>query len=183
MARAITSGVLTNAAEVHELVIPHVSVWSVRRHLSAMGLHGHHRRPVTHLTPLHARRRHAWGKVHVMWDCQKWAHVLFSDETTINLWGSDGLLWCRRRPNEAYLPRNVKPKKKHGGGSLMVWGIISSQGIGPIAHINGRVNAKKYTSILSQHLLPAIRQAKLSPHTTTFQQDNASPHTAKYTRH
>ncbi len=61
-----------------------------------------------------------------------WNHVLWSDETKINVFGSDGVMrvW-RRSPGEEYSDKCVLPTVKHGGGSVMVcgcghWGAHSS---------------------------------------------------------
>jgi hypothetical protein len=64
----------------------------------------------------------------VDWSDDKWATVVYSDESKFNLFGSDGKRYCRRRPGEEFLDRNVKKTVKHGGGSLMVWGCITWKG-------------------------------------------------------
>ncbi len=57
-----------------------------------------------------------------------WNHILWSDETKINLFGSDGVKRVWRQPGEEYKDKSVLPTVKHGGGSVMVWGCMSTAG-------------------------------------------------------
>ncbi len=50
-----------------------------------------------------------------------WNHVLWSDETKINLFGSEGVKRVRWQPGEEYKDKCVLPTVKHGGGSVIVW--------------------------------------------------------------
>ncbi len=61
-----------------------------------------------------------------------WNHVLWSDETKINLFGSDGVKRVWRQPGEEYKDKCVLPTVKHGGGSVMVWGCMSAAGTGEL---------------------------------------------------
>ncbi len=53
--------------------------------------------------------------------------VLWSDETKINLFGSDGVKRVWRQPGE-YKDKCVLPTVKHGGGIVVVWGCMSAAG-------------------------------------------------------
>jgi len=59
-------------------------------------------------------------------------------------------------------------------------GLFAGNKLGPIVFIKGTINVEAYIRMLSEHLLPFINvlgtEGLMS---TTFQQDNASPHTAK----
>ncbi len=63
-----------------------------------------------------------------------WNHVLWSDETKINLFGSDGVKRVWRQPGEEYKDKCVLPTVKHGGGNVMVWGCMSAAGTGELVH-------------------------------------------------
>ncbi len=45
-----------------------------------------------------------------------WNHVLWSDESKVNLFGSDGVQHVWRRPGEEYQENCALPTVKHGGG-------------------------------------------------------------------
>ncbi len=52
-------------------------------------------------------------------DMDYWNHVLWSDETKLNLFGSDGVKRVWRQPGEEYKDKCVLPTVKRGGGSVM----------------------------------------------------------------
>ncbi len=91
-------------------------------------------------------------------------HVLWSDETKINLFGSDGVKRVWRQPGEEYKDKCVVPTVKHDGGSVMVWGCMSAAGTGELQFI-------EFNDILKQRL---GRRA-------VFQNDNDPKHTSKTT--
>lgn len=49
-------------------------------------------------------------------------------------------------------------------------GTFSRDGVGPLTQIEGKMDAKKYTEILVEHVLPYLRE-KMPPG-SIFQQDN-----------
>ncbi len=100
-----------------------------------------------------------------------WNHVLWSDETKINLFGSDGVKRVWQQPGEEYKDKCVLPTVKHGGGSVMVWGWMSAAGTGELQFIERTMNANMYCDILKQRL---GRRA-------VFQDDNDPKHTSKTT--
>ncbi len=57
-------------------------------------------------------------------DMDYWNHVLWSNETKINLLGSDCVKRVWQQPGEEYKDKCVLPTVKHGGGSVMVWGCM-----------------------------------------------------------
>ncbi len=69
-----------------------------------------------------------------------WNHVLWSDETKIKWFGSDGVKRVWRQPGEEYKGKCVLPTVKHGGGSVMVWGCMSAAGTGELQFIEGTMN-------------------------------------------
>ena len=83
----------------------------------------------------------------------------------------------RRRVTERYSPKCIKRSVKFGGGSVMVFGMISAAGPGPHVRLHGRINAAVYKEMLRQHVLPTLRSAANQP--AIFMQDNAPCHTAK----
>ena len=69
-------------------------------------------------------------------DMDLWNHVLWSNETKINLFGSDGVKRVWRQPGE-YKDNCVMPTVKHDGGSVMVWGCMSAAITGELEFIMG----------------------------------------------
>ncbi len=92
-------------------------------------------------------------------DMDYWNHVLWSDETKINLFGSDGVKRVWRQPGEEYKDNCVLPTVNHGGGSVMIWGYMSAADTGELHFIEGTMNANMYIlcDILKQSMIQGHR--------------------------
>ncbi len=64
-----------------------------------------------------------------------------SDESTVNLFDSDGVQHVWRRPGEEYQEIVALPTVKHVGGSIMVWGCMSAAGTGELRFIEGNMDS------------------------------------------
>ncbi|KAL7876396.1 hypothetical protein AOLI_G00113590, partial [Acnodon oligacanthus] len=104
--------------------------------------------------------------------------VLWSDETKINLFVSDGLKHVWWQSGEVYKDKCVMPTVKHGGGNAMVWGCTHAAGVGELHFIEGHMNSNMYCEILKQSMIPSLR--KLGRR-AVFQHDNDPKHTSKTT--
>ncbi|CAH2015936.1 unnamed protein product, partial [Acanthoscelides obtectus] len=63
--------------------------------------------------------------------------------------------------------------------SIMVWGIMSSKGVGKLHFIDGNVDTNKYLAILEESLLPVMEECLTSGQDFVFQQDGAACRTSK----
>ncbi len=75
---------------------------------------------------------------------------MWSDETKINLFGSDGVNRVWQQPCDEYKDKCVLPTVNHGGGGVMVWGCISAASAGKLHFIEGTMNANMYCDQRSQ---------------------------------
>ena len=82
-------------------------------------------------------------------------------------------------PGEEYLPQNVKPVVKYGGGSVTVWGVVTSDGVRRLHRINGNMDAKQFISILSTSLLDTVLDHHLNPTSIILAQDRDPKHTSR----
>ena len=73
--------------------------------------------------------RKQWASKHACYSDKRWNQVIFSDETKINLFGTYGRVYVRKKVGQRYNKKNLKPTVKHGGGSIMIWACFSSTGI------------------------------------------------------
>ena len=65
---------------------------------------------------------------------------------------------------ENYLPECIQQTVKFGGRSVMVWGCISCNGVGPLVKVEGRMNEKDYIKLLSTSSLPFMRSIGITMH-------------------
>ena len=125
--------------------------------------------------PLISKKNHKvrfdFAAEHIWWTLEQWNMVPFSDESKFNLFESDGKRFVRRKNGERLSPQCVKKTVKFGGESVMVWGIISSAGVGPTVRFRGNINASVYKEVLRQRALPHLRKGTVR--TPIFMQDNA----------
>lgn len=151
---------------------------TVRNRLLAAGLAAHRPRKKPLLTKAMRTARLKWARDHATWTAAQWNSVIFSDESKFNLHGSDGPQYVRRRSGEEYHPTCITSTVKHPQGQ-MIWGCISSHGVGRLHFVTGTVNAEVYINILQTKLLPTIRDQYRDVHGCIFQDDSAPCHRAK----
>ncbi|KAK4513117.1 uncharacterized protein ATC70_012911 [Mucor velutinosus] len=75
------------------------------------------------------KKRLAWCKQHKDWTVDDWKRVIWTDETKINRFNSDGRQWAWIRSGEQLQNHHVKLTVKHHGGSIMLWNAIIYAGI------------------------------------------------------
>lgn len=107
-----------------------------------------------------------------------WKRVIWSDETKINLFKSDGNTWVWRFNTEEYEENVTLKTVKHGGGSMMLWGCINARGVGNMVEIKGIMDRFSYLRILQENLTASAEKLGLGSN-FVFQQDNDPKHTAK----
>lgn len=105
--------------------------------------------------------------------------VIFCDETKIMLYYNDGPSRVWRKPLTVLQPQNIIPTVKFGKLSVMIWGCISSRGVGKLAFIEKNMNAVQYREILNTHLKPSAMQFGFYQNNRPifkFDQDNDPKH-------
>ena len=108
-----------------------------------------------------------------------WERVVFSDETKICRFSSNGRAWCWIEDKENIPLHTVNRIVKYGGGDIMLWSCLTSKGLGALHNIQGRLNARGYIGILEQDLYSTLQDLEFNVEEVIFQQDNASVHSAK----
>ncbi len=165
------------AAEVEGVGGQPVSAQTIRHTLHQISLHGclPRKKPLLKLMHKKAHLKKQFAEDKQTKDMDYWNHVVWSDETKINLFGSDGVKRVWRQPGEEYKYKCVLPTVKHGGGSVMVWGYMSAAGTGELQIIEGTMNNNIYCDILKQSISPPFWDWAV------FQHDNNPKHTSKTT--
>jgi len=133
--RLVTSGMCDTASEISRnaavLGLPATSANTIRRALRRQGLMARLKARMPALTKLHMRLRLEWARQHRHWTVGDWEKVIFSDETKLFCVNPSGRAWCWRPAGDHSLSdRVVRPTKKFGGISLMMWGCMSAKGGG-----------------------------------------------------
>ncbi len=89
------------------------------------------------------QKRLTWAKEKKNWTVAQWSKVLFSDESKFCIsFGNQGpRVW--RKDGEAHSPSCMKSSVKFPQ-SVMIWGAMSSAGVGPLCFLKTNVTAPVY---------------------------------------
>jgi transposase len=179
----IATGRAANATQVTKhinTIIPHpVSSETVRRVLRKHSFKAVVKKKKPFLSARHRQQRLAFALKHREWTVEDWKRVIWSDETKINRFGSDGRQWVWKQKGEGLIEREVQGTVKFGGGNIMVWGCMGWNGVGQLAEIEGKMDADQFVSILEDHLLPSLEESGIPEEQVIFQQDNDPKHKSK----
>ena len=176
--RLVTSTKADNAVQVQRLSGLQVTVQTIRNALKAEGMMAGGKKKKPLLQRRHYKARMDFCHRYKHYTEDDWKRLLFTDETKINRFGSDGKVWVWRKRGSQLTIQHCLPTVKGGGGSVMVWGSFSSQGVGEIHLVEGNMDGDQYTRILDKRLASSARRAGLRRGDFVFQQDNDPKHTS-----
>ena len=181
--RQITTGQASNAVQamkhINTVISQPVSSQTVRRVLKKNSYKAVVKKKKPLLQARHIKRRLAFALKYREWTVEDWKRVIWSDETKINRFGSDGRQYIWKKQGKGLIEREVHGTVKFGRGNIMVWGCMGWNGAGELAEIEGRMDADQYVSILEDHMLSSLEESGISEEEVIFQQDNDPKHTSK----
>ncbi|KAI4293492.1 hypothetical protein PAPHI01_2766, partial [Pancytospora philotis] len=134
----LTKNFIENRADIE------VSRVTVMRILRQYGYKSYVRPLKPRLTTTHMKNQLRWvrERQHVSEDY--WQSIIFTDECKFNLLGNDGPRRVYRLPGIPSLPCHIRPTVKFGGGSVMVWGAITREGVGNLVFIDTKMNSQVF---------------------------------------
>ena len=156
-----------------------VSSKTLSRNLHQLGFWSRRAAKKPLVSKANRKKRLAFYHYHKGWNLNKWSDVLFSDESKFNLLNCDGRIRVWRQSHERYLPECTRKTVKGGGGSVMVWGCISRNSVGPLIEIQGTLDASRYISMILEPFLKYWRSFRRARKKAIFMHDNAPCHRAR----
>lgn len=158
-----------------------VSAQKIRRIIKKEGYNGRVARKKPLLSERNRKLRKSFAQEYSKEEETFWDDVIFLDESKFNLFGSDGKTMVWRKPNTELQKEHLRPTVKHGGGSVMIWGCISTKGVGNLVFINGIMNQEQYLKILKENLKQSAEKMGILD-TFKLYQDNDPKHKAHKVR-
>jgi transposase len=148
IARMVSSGRCQTAVDVQSCLRTeqniNVSITTIRNVLRRSGLVSRVKRRKPLLKNGHCQVRVAFARKHADWTVEHWKRVLWSDESQVELFGSQGRQHCWARPGMPLDDSQVQPMVKHDGGSIMGWGCMTAHDVGHHCRIDGGLDAKMH---------------------------------------
>jgi transposase len=179
----IQTGKAENAAQItkplQDIINQPLSTKTVCRGLKAVGMKAVRKKKRPFLSKKHRRARLDWALAHQHWTVEDWKTNVYTDESKINCFGSDGGRMTWKMVGEPLNDRLVQGTMKFGGGSVMVWGCMMWEGVGNLVKIDGKMDADLYCQILEDDFLGSLDWWGKSPKDVIFQQDNDPKHRSK----
>ena len=123
-------------------------------------------------------RRYKWCKERLNWPVEKWAKVIWSDESNYQVVNRKSQVIVKRLRSERFLPRYCQAVVQAGGGSAGIWGCISHKGTGCCEVYTGRIDQYRYAETLENAMLPSVELFYHPDEHWYFMQDGAPAHTA-----
>ena len=186
IARLLRNGELDGPKAVQEYLKSigiEMTVHGIRKMLKRMGFKAKKKVKTNFVSNKNKAIRLLWCKKHQHLTVDQWRKWVFSDETRVNMWGSDGNSYYWSDNNSVLLPHQIEPHVQGDGGSVIFWACITANGPGYGTTVSeGSVNAGVYTEILETSLLDTLEYYCMDRNEIRFQQDNATPHTSGTTK-
>jgi len=128
----------------------------VRNVLKTNGLQAKHKVKKPAISVRNQKKRLMFAKKYQHWTVKDSKRVIWSDETKINRFGSDGRGWCWKSKGEGLSDRTMQLTVKHGGGCVMAWGCMTAEGVGYLSRFGGGLDAWLYCKILEDELVQTM---------------------------
>lgn len=181
---------LTTAQQIKNTLLDagvDVSKSTIRRRLHQQDYRGYTTRCKPLISLKNRKARLQFAKKHLKEPQEFWKKVLWTDETKINMYQSDGKRKVWRKKRHAHDPKHTTSSVKHGGGGVMAWACMAASGTGSLVFIDDvtadrsrTMNSEVYRNILSAQIKP--NASKLIGRHFIMQQDNDPKHTARATK-
>lgn len=185
ISRLIECGDCENARDI-ELFLENnenicISQRTIQRILKKNGYHAVVKKKKPFLTAQHKKKRLEFARTVKNWTINDWKKVIFSDETKINLKGSDGKRYVWKKKNAPLNDRFMERKVRYGGGGIMIWSCFGYKSVGYACRVDGGIDAAMYQNILADEMIRSVEWCVDDEKDYIFWQDNASSHKAATT--
>lgn len=181
--RSIKTGKIVNAVEAQRYFgynnISDASRWTIRRLLNSTDLFAHKKKKVFPISRDVRKNRLKFAKMYGSWNARDWDKVIIADETRVHRFGGEGYQWVWGERNKPSRPHEVYEVPKGGGGSINLWGCITTHGVGYLTRINSTMDTQLYIDIMNDEFSKTVEWYDFDKSKIKLLQDKDPKHTAK----
>jgi transposase len=166
-------------SKFEEITKKNISAKTMRNYLRSSGFKARRPRQKPLLSQKNIDER---SKLARKWSCEPddyWEKIIFSDECMFDLSTVNGSTYFWRKDGKALSDEYIIPTTRKGK-RVVVWGCISSRGVGNLVIMEGSITGEVYKTILRNNLQASADKMGLDKF--IFQQDNARVHTCRIVR-
>ncbi len=159
-----------------------LSRWTVRRRLREQGIVLRVRKSAIPLTAAHKKHRLTWAMRHCLWRERQWGRVVWSDEASVYLCSRDRRLKLWLRSNCKMPEQFITPAVQGGGGRLLIWGAIWTDGRSGLFVTRQTMTSELYNQVLTANVPRMQLQMGDPQRDWLFMEDNAPAHKSRKTQ-
>ena len=129
----------------------------VKKMLRKKGFKARRKAKTNFISSTNMKLRLSWAKAHRHLTVADWRRWVFSDETRVNMWGSDGVEYYWSDKPGTLQPHQIQSRVQNNGGGVMFWGCITADGPGyGTTILEGSIDSEEYIKILDSSLRDAL---------------------------
>jgi hypothetical protein len=161
-----------------------MSLSDSEKQLKGMGFKVRRKRNTNFVSATYKKKlRLAWVRKHKQLTVSVWCKWVFSDETRVNMCGSDSESFYWSDVPGTNRPHQFQPICKVNGDGVMFWSCLLSYGLGyGTAIIDGTIDSNEYVKIVKMSLMQTLEYYGKQVKDIRFQQDKATPHKSNITK-
>jgi transposase len=178
--RAVAQNPRTTLDCIREQSDLNVSCGTIRRYLMELGVHSLYAFVRQDLTAGRALMRLEWARRHQNLQAADFDFWAFSDECAVHLVDPNRRTRLWITVEQRLQPSLVQRRVHSGGGHVMIWGVITAHGVGPLVFIEGTLDGAKYRDMARDVIIPHLfgLMARFG-RPFVFVDDNAPAHNAR----
>ena len=117
---------------------------------------------------------------YITWLPYDWKRIIWTDEAHFELFNRKNRTLVRQIRSASEKPFSLVPRMQKGGGSIRLWGCMTSEEIGDLVFYDSRVNGQTYIHVIGDTLIRFIKRRFNANNSFMLMQDNAPSHTSNY---
>jgi hypothetical protein len=99
------------------------------------------------LTHIYKEKRKKFAENFKDYSYSDWKKVIWSDECKFALQNTNKKEFYWKYKRDPLNDDHMKKTTKFGGGSILAWGCITSEGVGEFMRVNGNMDSSKYIEV------------------------------------